>query len=77
MLRLIRPLTDRSVLAVTPLACGPAEASAQENFDLLIIPGGAKGSETLSQSPHVQRLIQEYIKANKYVGMICAGEHPQ
>ena len=72
MSRLIQPLTDQSVLTI--LACVPTkEASAQDNFDLLIIPGGAKGSETLSQSSHVQRLIREYIKANKYVGMICAG----
>jgi len=72
MSRSIQLLMDRSVL--TTLVCIPAkDAFAQDNFDLLIIPGGAKGSETLSQSPHVQHLIREYIKANKYVGMICAG----
>jgi protein DJ-1 len=32
---------------------GPAEeTSTQENFDLLVIPGGAKGAETLSKSTH-------------------------
>jgi protein DJ-1 len=46
---------------------------AQDRFELLVIPGGAKGAETLSKNPHVQRLIQGYIAAGKYVGMICAG----
>ena len=67
-----QPFTDQLVL--TTLVWGLIEEiSAQENFDLLVIPGGAKGSETLSTNPHVQSLIQGYIKADKYVGMICAG----
>lgn len=71
MLCLTQPLTGRLVLAT--IAYGLAEIYIQDNFDLLVIPGGAKGAETLSQSPHIQRMIQEYIRAKKYVGMICAG----
>ncbi|KAH8829140.1 hypothetical protein DL96DRAFT_1596823 [Flagelloscypha sp. PMI_526] len=42
-------------------------------YDVLIVPGGAKGAETISQSAQVQQLVREYLESNKYVGMICAG----
>lgn len=46
----------------------------QDNYDLLVIPGGAKGAETISNSSPVQHLVREYLQAGKYVGMICAGQ---
>ncbi|KII91196.1 hypothetical protein PLICRDRAFT_89532 [Plicaturopsis crispa FD-325 SS-3] len=42
-------------------------------FDLLVIPGGAKGAETMARSTVVQKLVIDYIAAGKLVGMICAG----
>ncbi|CCA73089.1 hypothetical protein PIIN_07043 [Serendipita indica DSM 11827] len=42
-------------------------------YDIVIVPGGAKGAETLSQSVQVQRLITDQYSAGKLVGMICAG----
>ncbi|PPR03411.1 hypothetical protein CVT24_012706 [Panaeolus cyanescens] len=47
--------------------CGP------DRYDLLVIPGGAKGAETMSKHPSVQELIRRYIERRKLVGMICAG----
>ncbi|KAL1661834.1 class I glutamine amidotransferase-like protein [Schizophyllum commune] len=47
--------------------------SGPDKFDLLVVPGGAKGAETISQNSAVQELIRKYIDAGKYVGMICAG----
>ncbi|KAF8902523.1 class I glutamine amidotransferase-like protein [Gymnopilus junonius] len=47
--------------------CGP------DIFDLVVIPGGAKGAETMSKHPSVQELVRRYIERNKLVGMICAG----
>ncbi|KAH8108656.1 DJ-1, partial [Phellopilus nigrolimitatus] len=41
--------------------------------DLLVVPGGAKGPETISQNAVVQGLVTKQIKAGKLVGMICAG----
>lgn len=38
-----------------------------------MIPGGAKGAETISKDGGVQRLVKDYIEQGKYVGMICAG----
>ncbi|KAL4068618.1 class I glutamine amidotransferase-like protein [Scleroderma yunnanense] len=50
-----------------PLEAGP------DRYDALVIPGGKKGSETLSQSTEVQTLVREYLDGGKMVGMICAG----
>lgn len=46
----------------------------QENYDLLVIPGGAEGAKTMSQNVDVQALVREYLKEKKLVGMICAGQ---
>ncbi|KDR77010.1 hypothetical protein GALMADRAFT_246196 [Galerina marginata CBS 339.88] len=48
-------------------SCGP------DAYDLLVIPGGAKGAETMSKHPSVQEVIRRFIERNKLVGMICAG----
>ncbi|OBZ77404.1 Glutathione-independent glyoxalase DJR-1.1 [Grifola frondosa] len=45
----------------------------QDNFDLLVIPGGAKGAETMASSSPVQHFVREYLERGKFVGMICAG----
>ena len=45
----------------------------QDKFDLIVIPGGAKGAETMAGSSVVQHLVRRYIQEGKYVGMICAG----
>ncbi|KAF7291322.1 DJ-1 protein [Mycena indigotica] len=49
------------------------DIEAHTDFDALIIPGGAKGAETLSKTLTVQRLVREYLEEGKLVGMICAG----
>lgn len=72
MSRLTRLLMDRLALNTLVLSLAK-EISAQVNFSLLVVPGGAKGAETLSRNRHVQRLIRDYIEADRYVGMICAG----
>ncbi|KAF9788647.1 DJ-1 [Thelephora terrestris] len=63
---------SRGVKIVADVAFDPA-ACAQNDFDLLVIPGGLKGAETLSKNSSVQLLIREYLNSDKYVGMICAG----
>jgi len=47
--------------------CGP------DKHDLLVIPGGAQGAETISKHPSVQEIVRRYIEQGKLVGMICAG----
>ncbi|KAI0765314.1 DJ-1 [Fomes fomentarius] len=49
------------------------QAATPDNYDLLVIPGGAKGAQTISGNSPVQHLVREYLNAGKFVGMICAG----
>ncbi|KAF9652347.1 DJ-1 [Thelephora ganbajun] len=63
---------SRGIKFVADVAFNPA-AHGPDNFDLLVIPGGAKGAKTLSNNSFVQRLVREYLRSSKYVGMICAG----
>lgn len=49
------------------------EGEGQLSFDILAVPGGQPGSNTISQTPRVQQLVREYIDKEKIVGMICAG----
>lgn len=60
------------ILADTSLASLPAEEI--EAFDALVVPGGAKGAETLSKNQMVQTYVAEFFDQKKLVGMICAGE---
>jgi protein DJ-1 len=53
---------------------GPrTDFGVKDNFDALIIPGGAKGAETIAGSKDVQALVRAFIDQKKVVGMICAG----
>ena len=45
----------------------------KDKHDLLVIPGGAQGAETISKHPSVQELVRRYLDRGKLVGMICAG----
>ncbi|KIJ61452.1 hypothetical protein HYDPIDRAFT_31321 [Hydnomerulius pinastri MD-312] len=60
--RSIKILPDTNL---QPLEAGP------DKYDVLIIPGGLKGAETLSQSTEVQTLVRQYYEGNKIVAMIC------
>jgi len=61
----VRILPDTTLQALST-----AEINA---FDALVVPGGAKGAETLSGNKTVQGLVKEFIENKKLVGMICAG----
>src|SRR5271170_3370641 len=43
------------------------------DYTIVVIPGGAKGAATLSESSGVQSLLQKIEKQGKWVGTICAG----
>jgi len=49
------------------------QASTPDKYDLIVIPGGAKGADTISKNSPVQHLVRKYLEADKLVGMICAG----
>ncbi|KAJ7176235.1 class I glutamine amidotransferase-like protein [Mycena crocata] len=50
-----------------------AQKPRPASYDALIIPGGAKGADTMSKNAAVQELVREFLAGDKIVGMICAG----
>jgi len=63
---------SRGIKIVADQIFNPEHSEAGQ-YNALVIPGGAKGAETMSQNPAVQALVREYIQKQKTVGMICAG----
>lgn len=58
---------------ILPDAYFSPQNATPERYDLLVIPGGAKGAETMAGSAPVQHLVRRYLEDGKLVGMICAG----
>lgn len=50
-----------------------AGGKALEEYDALIVPGGAKGAEIISSHQDVQKLIKAFYAKGKIVACICAG----
>ncbi|KAF2851023.1 DJ-1 [Plenodomus tracheiphilus IPT5] len=46
---------------------------AHEQFDILVLPGGAPGAKTFCTAFPVLDMINEFRKAGKWVASICAG----
>ncbi|GJJ10521.1 hypothetical protein Clacol_004747 [Clathrus columnatus] len=44
-----------------------------EEFDLIVVPGGAKGAETMANDERVLQMLKYQYNLGKLVGMICAG----
>jgi len=44
-----------------------------DKFDLLVVPGGARGADTISKNPVVQDLVREFYANGKLLGFICNG----
>ncbi|THH30992.1 hypothetical protein EUX98_g3173 [Antrodiella citrinella] len=63
---------SRGIRIVSDEVFSPQHAGP-DKYDLLVIPGGAKGAETISASEPVLHLVRAYVDAGKHVGMICAG----
>jgi protein DJ-1 len=47
--------------------------SAHQDYDILILPGGAPGAKTFSSDDAVLELIHNFRSQDKYVAAICAG----
>ena len=64
------------VLGIVLIRIQRDAAAIKGEYDAIVVPGGAKGAETMSQSPLVQLLVKSFYEQGKYVGMICAGTTP-
>jgi 4-methyl-5(b-hydroxyethyl)-thiazole monophosphate biosynthesis len=43
-----------------------------QEFDLVVLPGGLPGADHLRDNPHVQAMIKNHAAKGKYIGAICA-----
>ncbi len=48
------------------------ELSGNEDFDMIILPGGLPGANNLDQSQVVDHFIKRAVSENKFVSAICA-----
>lgn len=57
-----------------PVICD-IEASSltgNENFDMIILPGGLPGATNLDESPLVNKFIEKAVSQDKFIAAICA-----
>jgi protein DJ-1 len=64
---------SRGVRIVPDMALDDVHDDALSRYDAIVVPGGAKGAETISGNARVQGLVKGFYDAGKVVGMICAG----
>ena len=48
------------------------EGEAGSGFDMVVLPGGAKGTENLKKDARVSNIVEEFSAARKFVTAICA-----
>ncbi|KAI0032615.1 DJ-1 [Vararia minispora EC-137] len=64
---------SRGVRIVPDMPEADIPLDAADVFDAIVVPGGAKGAETISQKPTIQALVRDFYGKKKVVSMICAG----
>ncbi|NNF97177.1 MAG: DJ-1/PfpI family protein [Halobacteria archaeon] len=48
------------------------ETVMQQEFDMIVLPGGLPGADHLNSDPRIHRLLKQMTSANKYTAAICA-----
>jgi protein deglycase len=46
--------------------------SDSTNYDAIILPGGAKAAQLMTQSQHINLTLHDFFKKGKIIGAICA-----
>ncbi len=47
----------------------------EDDFDLIVLPGGLPNAFTLADNEHVQKLLKEFKSSDKYIAAICAAPY--
>jgi len=47
----------------------------ENDFDMIVLPGGLPNAFTLAENDHVQKLLKEFKEKDKYVAAICAAPY--
>jgi 4-methyl-5(b-hydroxyethyl)-thiazole monophosphate biosynthesis len=48
------------------------DAVLEQDFDMIVLPGGLSGAQQLEQDPRIIRLLQQMADKGKYTAAICA-----
>ena len=48
------------------------EQVLDDDFDMIVLPGGLPGADNLDQDPRIHKLLQRMQEKNKYTAAICA-----
>lgn len=48
------------------------DAALQDSYDMVVLPGGQPGSDTLEADSRIRNLLQHMARAGKYTAAICA-----
>ena len=51
------------------------ENSKNKEFDMIVLPGGAEGTQNLASNQEVQSLLKELKQSNKFIAAICAAPY--
>jgi len=65
------PITGRSRISVVP---DTTVDNAGEDFDMLLLPGGAPGTENLGKDERVKAVVMKMAEEGKLIAAICAAQ---
>lgn len=68
-------LDDQPVKAsrgVTLVPDTTLDAALQQNFDMVVLPGGLPGADYLNDDPRIHQLLKDMAGQDKYTAAICA-----
>ncbi|WP_419771113.1 MAG: DJ-1 family glyoxalase III [Candidatus Marinarcus sp.] len=51
------------------------DALVSTKYEMIVLPGGAKGTENLASNKSIQALLKEFKKKDKLIGAICAAPY--
>lgn len=64
------PIEGRNKIKV--LADAPLDSVKDQDFDMIVLPGGAVGTENLKKDARVKEIIERLYKKDRFITAICA-----
>ena len=64
------PIEGRNRIKV--LADAPLESVKEQDFDMIVLPGGAVGTENLKKDIRIKEIVERLYKKGRFITAICA-----